>query len=259
MKPTASSKAVIVLCTVASLCSAQQVQIPSGTKVSCRLEQTISSATAEPGQQVQLATTEDVKINDVIVIPQGSIVMGTIVTAQEKRNMGRTGKLDFSIDKVRASDGEFIPLRYTLQKKEGGSHAMSTGVMTAGAAVLFWPAAPFLLLRKGKDITINKGIVLETFTDENHMLKSSHQPASSSSSSGSSASGTDDQATVTITSAVPGAEIEIDGAFIGSTPTTRALHAGTHKIKVTSGSRVWERNLQVERGGTVTVNANFGK
>src|SRR5687768_6097966 len=76
-----------------------EVTIPHGTKISTRLEQTISSATAEEGQQVQLSVTENVKVGDVVVIPQGSPVIGTIVMAQEKRRMGRTGKLDFSIDK----------------------------------------------------------------------------------------------------------------------------------------------------------------
>src|SRR5664279_2174244 len=123
----------------------------------------------------------------------------------------------------------FIPSRYTLNKKEGGSHAVSTGVMTAGAAVLFWPAAPFFLLRKGKDVTINKGIVIETFTDQSHIMKTS--PAVASHSSGSAAISSKDTATVSFTSDIPGADIEIDGAFVGNTPSTRPLVAGSHKIK----------------------------
>jgi hypothetical protein len=116
-------RVVLALVCITNMCLAQEIEIPSGTKVSCRLEQTISSATAEEGQQVQLATTEDIKIGERIVIPQNSMVLGSIVTAQEKRRMGHTGKLDFSIEKVRAADGEFIPLRYTLNQKEGGNHA----------------------------------------------------------------------------------------------------------------------------------------
>jgi hypothetical protein len=259
LRRTGAVRITLTLICLASLCLAQQIEIPSGTKVSCRLEQTISSETAEQGQQVQLATTEDVKVGDRVVIPQNSMVLGNIVAAQEKRRMGRTGKLDFSIDKVRAADGEFIPLRYTLNKKEGGSHAVSTGVMTAGAAVLFWPAAPFFLLRKGKDVTINKGIVIETFTDQSHVMK---VPGSSPSLAGSASSNAvpgGPGATVTITSDVPGADIEIDGAFVGSTPTTRPLAAGTHKVKVSSGTRVWERSLLVESGGTINVNAKLGR
>ena len=259
LSPIRCIRAAIALVCLTGVTSAQQIQIPSGTKVSCRLEQTISSETAEQGQQVQLATTEDIKIGDRVVIPQNSTVLGTIVMAQEKRRMGRTGKLDFSIDKVRVIDGEYVPLRYTLNKREGGSHAVSTGVMTAGAAVLFWPAAPFFLLRKGKDVTINKGIVLETFTDQSHVLKSNGPSAVAGSPNSEAAASNSQQAMVTITSDIAGADIEIDGAFVGNTPTTRPLSAGTHKIKVSSGARVWERSLVVERGGTVNLNAKLSR
>jgi hypothetical protein len=240
-----------------------QVTIPNGTKISTRLEQTISSATAEEGQQVQLSVTESVKVGDAVVIPQGAQVLGTIVMAQEKRRMGRTGKLDFSIDKVRAGDGEYVPLRYTMHKREGGSKGTSTGVMTAGAAVLFWPAAPFFLLRKGKDVTINKGIVLEVFTDQDHVLRGDQQLASATPGAAvpmpaqalASKPVVAETATVNITSDVAGAEIEIDGAFVGSTPSTSKLTAGTHKITVKHGPSVWSRDLTVQAGGNVNVNA----
>lgn len=102
-----------LLITLASVSVAlADVEIPSGTKISCRLEQTLSSATAEEGMPVQLTTTENVMVNGSVVIPQGSSVQGSIVQAVARRRMGRTGKLDFSIDKVRAADGQYIPLRY---------------------------------------------------------------------------------------------------------------------------------------------------
>jgi hypothetical protein len=238
---------------------AADLVVPNGTKISTRLEQTISSATAEEGQQVQLTVTDNVKIDGVVVIPQGAPVLGTIVLAQEKRRMGRTGKLDFSVEKVRLADGEFVPLRYTMQKREGGSKGMSTGIMTAGAAVLFWPAAPFILLRKGKDVTINKGIVFEVFTDQDHVMKSSGTASPLISSSGTiapqapaSAAGL---ALVNVTSDIPGAEIEVDGSFVGSTPGSARLAAGIHKITVKHGSAAWSRDLNVQPGGSVNVNA----
>src|SRR3954468_13289153 len=135
--------------------AAAQITIPDGTKLRVRLDQTISSGSAEQGQAVELSITEAVRVNDQVVIPDGARVTGTVTQAQEKRHMGRAGKLDFSIDRVRAVDGEWIPLRYTVNKQSGGSHAVSTGVLTAGAAVLFWPAAPAFLLIKGKDVAIN--------------------------------------------------------------------------------------------------------
>ena len=246
-----SFRLAALLASLVSIGVAQDIKIPSGTKVSCRLEQTISSATAEQGQQVQLSATEDVKVDGHVVIAQNSTVIGTIVEAQEKRRMGRTGKLDFSVDKVRVADGEFIPLRYTLNKREGGSHAVSTGVITAGAAVLFWPAAPFFLLRKGKDVTINKGIILEVFTDQDHIMKDSAATATAKTMSNSGA------ATVTISSDVSGADIEIDGKFAGSTPSTYPLAPGDHSVKVSSGPKLWERTVKVEAGSTINLNAKL--
>lgn len=249
--------------TLASL-SFADVVMPSGTKVACRLEQTISSATAEEGQQVQLSVTENVKINDQIVIPQGSACVGTIVLATAKRSMGRSGKLDFSIEKVRTADGDMVPLRYTMQKKSGEGKGLSTGVMTAGAAVLFWPAAPFFLIRKGKDVNINKGIVLEVFTDAEHVLKSGKTAVAAQTGAAvapaiANAPPAAEVASVTITSDIPDAEVEVDGGFIGNTPSVAKLAPGMHKITVKSGANVWSRDLNVQPGASVNVKATLKK
>ena len=267
-------------CLIAGQLASAQLVLPSGTKVNARLEHTVSSATAEQGQQVQLSVTEAVKVNGVVAIPQGAAVVGTIVQAQEKRTMGRTGKLDFSVDKVRAADGEFIPLRYTMQKKEGGSKGVSTGIMTAGAVVLFWPAAPFFLLRKGKDVTINKGIVFEVFTDQDHTIAGpstvsgsapvptpysapQQQPhlmmAAQQTAAARPQTPAVELANVVITSDLPGAEIEVDGALIGSTPSTAKVAPGVHRIAVRHGSAVWARDLMVQPGGNINVNAILKK
>lgn len=168
--------------------------------------------------------------------------------------MGRAGKLDFSIDRVRAADGEWIPLRYTVNKKSGGSHTVSTGVLTAGAAILFWPAAPAFLLIKGKDVTLNKGMVFDTFTDQDHAIGASGGNTATAAKGANGAAGT---SSVTIGSNVPGADIEIDGSYVGSTPATLSLPAGTHQITVKSGNAAWQRNLLVSAGGTVNVNAQL--
>lgn len=252
-KPMMAWSCLIIglLFSISGECAAA-TQIQSGTKIGCRLEQTISSATADEGQQVQLTVTEDVKIGNTVVIAQGAPVIGTIVEATAKRRMGRTGKLDFSIDKVRVADGEFIPLRYSMNKKEGGSHAVSTGVMTAGAAVLFWPAAPFFLLRHGKDVTINKGIVFEVFIDQDHVMRNSPNTSISESHTA-----TEMSTTVSITSDIAGAEIEVDGKFTGNTPSTMPLSAGKHTINVKSGRLNWERSIELIPGSTITLSATL--
>jgi len=248
-----------------------QVTVPEGTKLRVKLESTISSATAEEGQIVELIVSEAVKVGDVTVITEGARVTGTVTEAQGKRRMGRAGKLDFSIDRVRAVDNEWLPLRYTVTKKSGESHSLRTGVITAGVAVVFWPAAPVMLLMKGKDIVINKGVAFDVYTDNNHLLAGhggnstagtnqtrvqppsqqapASQPPSSNNGSGS--------ATVTVTSTIAGADIEVDGAFVGSTPTILQLIVGSHNIVVKGNGKSWERTLQVNAGSTISLNATL--
>jgi hypothetical protein len=90
------------------------------------------------------------------------------VRAEPKKRLGRAGKLDFSVDRIVLSNGHTIPLRYTLNKRSGESHTVSTGIITAGVAIVAWPAAPFILLRHGKDVSVNKGVTFEVFTDSTY-------------------------------------------------------------------------------------------
>lgn len=273
-------KALLMLPVLTAVASAQIV-VPDGTKLRLRLDQTLSSATADEGQTVELSVAEAIKVEGATVVQEGSRATGTIVLAQEKRRMGRSGKLDFSVDRVRASNGEWLPVRYTLTKKQGDSKAMSTGVITAGVAVVFWPAAPFVLLRHGKDTTINKGVTFDVFIDGNHTVNSapnqyqiartqpanpaivpiSAQPATFTQPIAQAptpmAVNAADQATVAITCTHPDADIEINGNFVGSAPTAVKLVPGQYTVTVRKGTQVWQRNLQVTAGSSVSLNAVF--
>jgi len=244
-------------------CSAQIV-LPEGTKVRVKLDQHISSATAVEGQIVELSVTDSVLVGENVVIPEGARVTGTITQAQEKRRLGRAGKLDFSIDRVKTQDAHWVPLRYTVTKKSGQSHAVSTGILTAGVAAVFWPAAPVFLLRKGADITISRGTAFDVFTDANYMLNTAAPPSLPTNTAAvalpvaapvARAASAAENAAISITSPVAAAEIEVDGVFVGNTPTTLHLAPGPHRIVVKHGTKTWDRTLQVSAGSTVSLNA----
>lgn len=246
-----------------------QIVLPEGTRVRVRLDQSLSSATAEEGQSVNLSVTEDVKVGDSVVVAQGATCVGTVVKAVPKRRMGRAGKLDFSIERVVSVDGTSIPLRYSPTKKEGGSEAVKTGVLTGAAAVIFWPAAPVFLLMHGKDVTINKGVVVEVFTDQRFVLtqKAAVMPPAGTSTlqpmgergiavaGPAAASGPPGAApaVMAVRSEPDGAEIELDGAFIGNTPASLKVEPGPHSLVVRKGSAAWTRTIQLQPGSSVTV------
>jgi len=64
---------------------------------------------------------------------------------------------------------------------------------------------------------------------------------------------------VSITSVPDGADIEIDGSFVGNTPSTAELVAGDHTVSIKlPGYKTWERKMKAG-GGDVRINAQLEK
>jgi hypothetical protein len=65
---------------------------------------------------------------------------------------------------------------------------------------------------------------------------------------------------VTFVSEPQGADIYVDGKFVGSTPSTLALPAGEHGIRIEADSfKTWTRTLTSTAGSTVTIHAALTK
>lgn len=77
--------------------------------------------------------------------------------------------------------------------------------------------------------------------------------------SSANASSAPDKAKLSISSTPDAADIEVDGAFVGNTPSTIDLAAGDHVITVKkSGYKDWQRKIKVT-GGEVRLNAELEK
>ena len=229
--------------------------LQDGTAVKLRLTENLTSATAKMGQQVSFEVLEEVDVQGVPVIAKGAQALATVTTAETKKSMGRGGKLDVNVDSVRLIDGEKAALSAT-QNAKGGGH---TGAMTAGmvgTAIVFFPAAPLLLFIHGKDITIPKGTEVTAFVAGDmklDMAKFAPVPAVDAvvaSAPAAAASG------LTIEASVLNCDIEVDGNFVGSTPSTLNLVPGKHQIVVKkTGFQDWTRSMMGKRG-TLAVLTN---
>ncbi|WP_158944416.1 PEGA domain-containing protein [Granulicella sp. S190] len=221
--------------------------LQDGTAIKLRLAENLTSATAKTGQQVSFEAIEETDVDGVMVIAKGAQALATITSAESKRSMGRAGKLDVNIDSVRLVDGEKAALAAT-QNAKGGGH---TGAMTAGmvgTAIVFFPAAPLLLFIHGKDITIPKGTEITAFVSGNMKLDMAHfAPTTPSSATVANANAAPSD--LTIEASVPNCDIEVDGSFVGSTPSTLNLTPGKHQIVVKkAGFQDWSRNMLVGSG-----------
>jgi hypothetical protein len=136
--------------------------------------------------------------------------------------------------------------------------------MTAGivaTALVCLVCAPLFLLMHGKDITIPKGTEIPTFVDGNMPLDlAKFQDAASPSQqvqANPPASGgvpspviqANGEAGIEITSVPAGADVELDGNFIGNTPSSIGVSPGDHTISVKKkGYKTWERKIKVSSG-----------
>jgi hypothetical protein len=239
--------------------------LQDGTPVKLRLARNVSSADATTGESVDFEVLEEVKISDLLVIPKGGLAIGTVTEAEHKKRLARGGKLNMTIDYVRLVDGEKAALR-AVREAKGGGH---TGAMTAGIVVtglIIWPAAPFFLFMHGKDITIPKGTEITAYVngdspiDRVKIEAALAPPAPATPATATiKATSAGDKTTLNINTNVPGADIELDGAFVGSTPSSIGVTAGEHVLKITkTGFKSWERKLTVS-SGTVQITPELEK
>ena len=220
--------------------------LQDGTAVKLRLTENLTSATAKAGQQVSFEVLEEVDVQGAPVIAKGSQALATVTTAESKKSMGRAGKLDVNIDSVRLIDGEKAALSAT-QNAKGGGHTGAMAAGMVGTAIVFFPAAPLLLFIHGKDITIPKGTEVTAFVAGDMKLDmAKFAPASGAPVTVASAAPAPG---LTIDASVANCDIEVDGNFVGSTPSTLNLAAGKHEIVVKkAGYQDWTRNMLVGSG-----------
>ncbi len=225
--------------------------LEDGTPVKLRISQTVSSADAHVGQTVDFEVLEEVKVNDVVVVPKGGVAWATVTVAESKKRMGRGGKLDMNIDSVRLVDGEKVALRAVKGGKGGGHVGAMTGAMVA-TGIVFFPAAPLFLFMHGKDITIPKGTEITAFVNGDVPLDlAKFRPTDSA---GSIAEAAAAQETLEFSSNPAGADIEVDGSFVGTTPSSIAIAPGDHAITIRkSGYKTWERKMKTSSGNVKVV------
>jgi hypothetical protein len=235
------------------------------TPIRLRLNRTVSSAEAHVGDTVDFEVLDDITVNGTLVIPKAGLAFATVTEAQAKRRMARGGKLDMNIDYVKLVSGDRAALR-AVRGGNGGGH---TGAMVGGmvaTSLIFFPAAPFFLFMHGKDISIPKGTEITAYVNGDVKMDiAKFQPGAPVSQQPSIAVSHDmnvnsASAKLQIDSTPPGADIEVDGSFVGNTPSELQVAEGDHTVVVKkSGFKSWERKIKSSAGSSVHVGAELEK
>lgn len=70
------------------------------------LKQTLSSATAKPGQEIRAVVAQPVFNADrTVAVPQGAMLIGTVTEAKSAKSLGRKGKLRFAFRQIKLPEG----------------------------------------------------------------------------------------------------------------------------------------------------------
>lgn len=243
--------------------SAKGFVLEDGTPVKLRINRTVTSGDAHVGDTIDFEVLEDISVNGTLVIPKGGLAFATVTEAQAKRRMARGGKLDINIDYVKLVSSDKAALRAVKDLKGGGHTGAMVGGMVA-TSIVFFPAAPFFLFMHGKDISIPKGTEITAYVNGEMKLDiAKFQPASGSQqttavSAGSSPNST--SAKIQLESDPAGADIEVDGSFVGNTPSEVQIAEGDHTVTVKkAGFKDWERKMKVSGGSSVHLSAAMEK
>ena len=145
------------------------VLVTAGPRVPVVLTETISSdkkggRKVETGEVIALRVQMDITdIDGNVLIKQGTLVNGTITQSVKRKAAGTKGKLSFSVDFIKAVDGQSVPvnLKYDFAGKSKTAVAVATGAVIA---------APLLLI-KGKPAILKEGQVFNALVVGDKKIK----------------------------------------------------------------------------------------
>jgi len=115
--------------------TASSVEVPVGTEIDVRLQNTLNSGTAQVEDRFEGTTLADVTVDGRLAIPAGSIFRGVVSAVEPGTRTNRTSKMTVSFDQV-TLNGRSYPIRGTVtQAIEGEGIRGEAGRTAAGAGV----------------------------------------------------------------------------------------------------------------------------
>lgn len=242
--------ALLVQASAALAVQPATIKIPDSTPVKLLLADRLSSANSEVDDAVHFEVDDDVKVRGIVVIPRGAMARGHVVSVQRHQRMGRAGKIEVSVDFLKAPDGTDIRLRAGLARQGKGK------------GLIF--LVPVRMIGRGTDSEIPQGTHILAYVNGEREIavENSQSPPATSQAAVQLTlpSTTSEVSTVAVTSAPDHADITVDGKFLGTTPSTVRLPPGDHSVTIEkSGCKAWQRVLTLIAGGNITLDVTLDK
>jgi hypothetical protein len=158
------------------------ISIPAETELELALQTSLTSESAQPGDEFEASLRSDVTIEGVLAIPRDSRIFGHVSHAQGAGKTSGRGEITLELDALELEDGERIAIRAeplsfrarSTQKKDagiiggmagvgavvggiiGGKKGAAIGAGTGGSA-----GAGVVLTTKGEEVVLAEGAFLD--------------------------------------------------------------------------------------------------
>ena len=99
---------------------APTVEVPVGTEIDARLQNTLNSGTNQVEDRFEATTLVDVVVGGRVIIPAGSLMRGVLTAVEPATRTNRTARMTISFDQVTVN-GQPYPIRGTVTEAIEGS------------------------------------------------------------------------------------------------------------------------------------------
>ncbi|HVH89471.1 MAG TPA: hypothetical protein VM912_22335 [Terriglobales bacterium] len=111
----------------------QEVVIPSGTAITVRLQNAVSSATSHAGDEFEATLDQPLEVDGQTVAPEGSHVTGRVVAARHSGRLTHPGYLRIALSSVTVN-GKSVPIQSSSVIIAGASHKRRNLAWIGGGA-----------------------------------------------------------------------------------------------------------------------------
>ena len=140
--------------------------IAANILISLRTTRALTSKEAKRGDPLELEVMRDVKVGDLLLIPQHSQATATVTSSQHARVGMRGGSLALEVKTVTAITGDVIAVRATKSVRGGPNAGERAEAVVEGRIILSW--VPFLF--KGEQAMLPKGTAIDVYVDHDVVL-----------------------------------------------------------------------------------------
>jgi len=253
---------------------AAQVRMREGTLVLVKLHDDITTENTTKGDRIELDVAENVVVNNLVVIPKGAVAWGEVTRVRSSGKKSKlTGFVAFQVKGVHAADNQQIGLRKTpekLRKAKPEENEYQEGSVIRGLRERMIGA------EKGKEyaayteqeIVVNVPDSVPTVASTPAPAAAPAGPPAAITPAAPPAAPTSmakellepEQGAIDFASDPAGADIVIDGSFVGNTPSTLRVTPGRHTIELrVTGYKPWSRTMLIGPGSHPSIRAFLEK